>query len=108
MTSIAKQRQAIEHCLAMLETYDRIAPEILGPARDGCRTLAWIEKRQHLVKAIHALDQDAPAVAALFETFPGATIAAVRTTDGGRCDHAIGGGRSAIDATINAIAEDHQ
>ena len=95
MTSIAKQRQAIEHCLAMLETYDRIAPEILAPARDGCRTLAWIEKRQHLVKAIHALDQDAPAVAALFETFPGATIAAVRATDGGR---------SAIDATINAIA----
>lgn len=95
MTSIAQQRQAIEHCLALLErSPGYFSPDIRAAARQGCLTLAWIEKRQHLVKAIHALDQDAPAVAALFETFPGATIAAVRATDRGR---------SVIDAAINAI-----
>lgn len=83
MTPLAKQRQALEHCLEMLETYDRIAPDVLEPARQGCLTLAWLEKRQHLVKAIAALDEQAPQLAALCDTFPGIKLAEVRATDAG-------------------------
>lgn len=74
MTSLAQQRQAIEHCLAMLRTYDRIDPTILEKAQAGCKTLAWLDKRQHLARALSELEKDAPGAAALAETFPDARV----------------------------------
>lgn len=90
-TSLAKQRQAIEHCLAMLQTYDRIAPEILETAYAGCKTLAWLGKRQHLARAMAELDKDAPAAALIAETFPDARVEFSR-----------------LDAIVNELAEAEQ
>lgn len=80
-SSIAQQRQAIEHCLALLADNEPQFAHFIEQARDGCRTLAWLEKRQHLVKAIAELDKQAPQLAALFEAFPGLKIADVRKTE---------------------------
>lgn len=110
MISLAQQRQAIEHCLALLESQRNVSPGILAAARQGCLTLAWLEKRQHLVKAIASLDEQAPQLAALCEAFPGIRLAEVRTTDGGRttdrghCGHTIiDGSRRTTDANLNTI-----
>ena len=91
--SLAQQWQAIEHCLAMLQTYDRIAPEILAPASAGVDSLKFFGKRQHLARAMAELDKEAPGAAAIAETWPEAKV------------EIIGSGRAAIDAVINRIVE---
>lgn len=81
MTSLAMQRQAIEDCLAFLEQSAPARRHLVDVAREGCRTLAWLDKRQHLVRALHELDKQAPGLADLLEAFPGTRIE-VRESDG--------------------------
>lgn len=74
MTSIAMQRQAIEDCLAYLEQAIPSRRHIIDVARAGCHTLAWLEKRQHLTRALHELDKQMPGLTELIESFPGTRI----------------------------------
>lgn len=76
-TSLAMQRQSIEHCLAHLERADSGLSDVIAKAREGVRTLAWLEKRQVLIKKIVALDRDEPALAALLVALPEAEIVRV-------------------------------
>lgn len=76
-TSLAMQRQSIEHCLAHLERISPGLADVIAKAREGARTLAWLEKRQGLIKKIVALDRDEPALAALLVALPDAEIVRV-------------------------------
>lgn len=78
--SLAAQRQAIEHCLALLRGSGSTEPEIIDAAYAGVETLRWLEGRADLVRSIARLDREQPALAALLATFPDARIADVRTT----------------------------
>ena len=78
--SIAAQRQALRHCLALLGGAGQISDEIRRAAEAGIATLEWLDKRRHLTRALAELDRDAPELLALLDAFPGATITAVRET----------------------------
>lgn len=84
MSTLSEQREAIEECLSYLgtvlderESYSHIN-EALILAKAGCTSIAWIERRQELVRALYKLEQDAPEMAKLFEAFPGSEFAEVR------------------------------
>ena len=82
MRTLSAQRQAIEHCLAALESLSKGEYEDhLAVARQGCLTLGWFERRQELVRRVADLDKAAPGLAALLETFPDARIE-VRNVNG--------------------------
>jgi hypothetical protein len=77
--SIAQARQAIEHLIALYE--NEILPTgstLLEPANYGALVLAWLERRQELIKALDRLERERPDLVDLFAAFPGATIADVR------------------------------
>ncbi len=74
-TSLALQRGAIEHLIAL---HDDDASTIIAAAKDGVRTLAWIERRQDLIRAIADLDRRAPAMAEILLAFPEARIVGIR------------------------------
>lgn len=83
MSTLTEQREAIEICLDQLEAFliqdkDAVPKSILETAKKGCTSMAWIERRQELVRALHKLQQDAPEMAKLFEEFPGSEIKEVR------------------------------
>lgn len=73
--SIARQRQAIEHLIALAgnEVID-----LHEPARQGALVLAWLERRQELMRALDRLERERPDLIDLFREFPGAQIADVR------------------------------
>lgn len=70
--SITQSRMAIEHLIA-LQT-EEPAGSVLDAAKHGCVVLAFLEKRQELMKALVELDRRAPALAMLLQEFPGAKI----------------------------------
>jgi hypothetical protein len=72
--SINQARQAIEH---VTHAY---ADEgtIVEAAREGVRILAWLERRQELMKALDRLERERPDLVDLFREFPGAQITDVR------------------------------
>jgi len=78
-TSIALARQSIEHLIAL---YERDGPmkNICDQAKHGALVLAWMERRQDLMKAVEHLDRQRPDLADLFRAFPGAEIVDVRDT----------------------------
>lgn len=79
--SIAQARQALEHLIALSESdhmkhcYD---PWRTEKAKHGCLVLAWLERRQELMKAIDRLERERPDIADIFKAFPGAEIVGVR------------------------------
>jgi hypothetical protein len=73
--SIAQQRQAVEHLLALFMQADST---ITGAARQAVLTLAWLERRAELIKALDRLERERPDLVDLFKEFPGAEIADVR------------------------------
>lgn len=76
--SLAMQRQAVEHLLAL---HEDAASTVAASVRDACRTLAWMEKRQELIRAIADLNKRAPALAAILLEFPDAQIVDVRVPE---------------------------
>jgi hypothetical protein len=72
--SITQARQAIEH---VTQAY---ADEgtIVEAAREGVRILAWLERRQELMRALDRLERERPDLVDLLNAFPGAQIADVR------------------------------
>lgn len=74
MSSISMQRQAVEHCLALLESAMDGHDAVIATARDACRTLAWFERRSELVRALVDLEKRAPGLAELAQEFPGTRI----------------------------------
>lgn len=77
--SISYQRQAIEHLIALREKDDtREVSSICDAAKQACITLAWLERRKELVRALDRLERERPDLAELFEAFPGSEIADVR------------------------------
>lgn len=80
--SIAQARQAIEHLIALCETKAEhgFPNQITMQAKHGALVLAWLERRQELMKALDRLERERPDLVDLFAAFPGATIADVRET----------------------------
>jgi hypothetical protein len=77
--SLSMQRQSIEHLLSELETQARRTGDdrwqrMIETAQHGCRTLAWFERRQELIKKIWALEEAEPLLAEIVRCFPDATL----------------------------------
>lgn len=78
--SIALARQNIEHLIAMAESSKIVHPgSILEASRAGVLILAWLERRQELMRALDRLERERPDLADLFREFPGSQIADVRS-----------------------------
>lgn len=81
MTSIAMARQSIEHLIALCETHsDGSMQAICNQAKHGAVVLAWLERRQELMRALDRLERERPDLVDLLNAFPGAQIADVRDT----------------------------
>jgi len=67
--SLSNQRRCVEHLIAL---HRRSVDDdtILDGAKQAALTLAWLERRAELVKAIDALDKAAPELAALLLDMP--------------------------------------
>jgi hypothetical protein len=74
--SIAQQRQAIEHLIALQK--DDTPMSVASMAKQGALTLAWLERRQELMRALDRLERERPDLVDLFREFPGTEIADVR------------------------------
>jgi hypothetical protein len=77
--SLSMQRQSIEHLLGVLESQGQRTKsdrwqQMIETARHGCRTLAWIERREDLIRKINALHEAEPTLAAILASFPDATL----------------------------------
>jgi hypothetical protein len=70
------QRGAVEHMIAAAESAG--ITTALEPARQAVLTLAWLERRRELMKALDRLERERPDLVDLFREFPGAQIADVR------------------------------
>jgi hypothetical protein len=82
--SLSMQRQSIEHLLGVLESQGKRTKndrwrEMIETARYGCRTLAWIERREELIKKLVALEEAEPLLAEIVRAFPHATLREVVT-----------------------------
>ena len=77
MSSLAFQRQCIEHLIALHPGEDS---SFIDGAKKAALTLAWFERREEMTRAVVALDKAEPGLAALFEAFPGSRIAHVHDT----------------------------
>jgi hypothetical protein len=83
--SLSMQRQSIEHLLSVLESQgkrkkDDRWQQMIETARHGCRTLAWIERREDLIRKIHALHEAEPMLASILASFPDATLRSLEET----------------------------
>jgi hypothetical protein len=47
---------------------------MIETAQHGCRTLAWFERRQELIKKVWALEEAEPLLAEIVRVFPDATL----------------------------------
>lgn len=69
---ITLQREAVEQAYnALIDTPH--APHL----KQAALTLAWIERKAELVKAVDMLDREQPALAEVLAHFPGTKIAAL-------------------------------
>jgi hypothetical protein len=75
--SIAQQRQAVEHLIAL--THEDVSTSVVQAAQQGALTLAWLERRAELMRALDRLERERPDLVDLFREFPGAEIADVRS-----------------------------
>jgi hypothetical protein len=77
--SLSMQRQSIEHLLSVLESQGKRTKsdrwqQMIETARYGCRTLAWIERREDLIRKLVALEEAEPTLAEILRVFPHATL----------------------------------
>lgn len=85
--SIPLARQSIEHLIALHEIHsDGSMQTICANAKHGCVVLAWLERRQELMRALENLERQRPDLVDLFREFPGAQILDVRGGDAGQID----------------------
>jgi len=81
MTSITLARKSIEHLIALHEIHsDGSMQSVCANAKHGVLILAWLERRQELMKALDRLERERPDLIDLLNAFPGAQIADVRDT----------------------------
>ena len=77
--SLAMQRQCVEHVVALAESQ---AGVVSASVREGCRqaalTLAWLERRQELMRALDRLERERPELVELLNAFRGSEIVDVR------------------------------
>ena len=76
--SIAFQRQVVEHQAALAEKGPNFGSGQAESLRQTALILAWLERRQELMKALDRLERERPDLVDLFREFPGAEIADVR------------------------------
>jgi hypothetical protein len=76
--SLAQQRQAIEHLLVLQKRNNAWTDTIQEAAKQGALTLAWLERRSELMKALDRLERERPELVELLNAFPGSEIVDVR------------------------------
>jgi hypothetical protein len=77
--SLSMQRQSIEHLLGVLESQGKRTKsdrwqQMIETARHGCRSLAWFERREELIRKLIALEEAEPLLAEIVRAFPHATL----------------------------------
>lgn len=77
-STLTFQRQCIEHLIARAQT--QASEDVLEGARQAVRALAWVERRQELMKALDRLERERPDLVELFRVWPEARIVDVRDT----------------------------
>lgn len=76
--SLSYQRQTVEHIAALYDKGDLQQRDRAVSLRQTAVVLAWLERRQELMRAIDRLERERPDLVDLFREFPGAQIADVR------------------------------
>ncbi len=81
--SLAYQRMAVEDLIARVG--DDPDCTVIEAAKQAALTIAWIERREELIKMIEKLRKDNPDLYDLFveftTRFPGASLADIRATE---------------------------
>jgi hypothetical protein len=86
--SLSIARQSIEHLIALHEIYsDGSMRTICANAKHGCVVLAWLERREELMRALDNLERQRPDLVDLLTAFPGSQIVDVRDTYSNGGDH---------------------
>lgn len=77
--TLTEQREAVE-ALIFLATQDNAQPHgtMVAAARQAVLTLAWLERKENLVRELVRLEREAPDVARALVEWPGLQIAGVR------------------------------
>jgi hypothetical protein len=75
--SIAQQRQAVEHLIALHR--DDTPMTVVAAAKQLVLFAAWLERRAELLRALDRLERERPDLVDLFREFPGSQIADVRS-----------------------------
>lgn len=81
--SLAWQRQAVEHLIAMCKSADET---VIDAAKQACLSLAWFEKRADLTRELVRLDKEAPELASLLRQVPELRLDRVNFDDSGERD----------------------
>ena len=75
--SIAQQRQAVEHLIALHGNEEPTT--VISAAKQLVITAAWLERRAELMRALDRLERERPDLVDLFREFPGSQITDVRS-----------------------------
>lgn len=77
--SLADQREAVE-ALIFLATQDNAQPHgaMVAVARQAVLTLAWLERKENLIRELDRIERDAPEISAALKQWPGLQITGVR------------------------------
>jgi len=75
--TLTEQREAAE-ALINLGIDNDMRPRDIEPAKAAVLTLAWLERKENLVRELVRLEREAPDVARALVEWPGLQIAGVR------------------------------
>jgi acyl carrier protein phosphodiesterase len=70
--SLDAQISSVRHVIAL--AHNSAQPEVLENANDGLASLEWLFRNVDVVREIHRLMTEHPAIIALLRAFPGARI----------------------------------
>ena len=71
--SLAMRKQAIDHLIAHGRSTG-ISETILEAAEDGADFLAWVVKREKLLRELERLERDRPGLCEALTAWPGADV----------------------------------
>jgi len=75
--TLTEQREAVE-ALINLGIDNDIRPGVIEAAKQAVLTLAWLERKENLVRELARIEREAPELAAALVEWPGLQIAGVR------------------------------
>jgi len=78
-SSLTQQREAVEALINLAIDNDNDArPNTIEDAKQAVLTLAWLERKESLVRELARIEREAPEIARALVEWPGLQIAGVR------------------------------